>query len=282
MKPLANRPLPGALALLCLALASGGCALFAPRPALPPMPRQEIITNLRRRTAEFSTLVDGDISLKIATSAGGKTDTSPTLGGHVAFDRRLPGLWLHAAKVGREVFDLKALGMQFSLRFRQTGELLIGGPVAYARLPYLIRPDEVQTMFGGPDALGMSWPSTTMALGAHECRFDVDVLGALFRRITVEPGTADILRIENYDVRGRLVTDIRLSDYRAANSARFPRRLIIDRPLDGVQVELRLGGPKLNKAIPRKSFEPHPPAGWSVIDLDRQPLSDVRAFTGER
>jgi len=246
------------------------------------MPPHQVIAELRTRSARFTTLLDGDISLKIATTVDDETKTSPALGGILAFDRRLPGLWLHAEKVGREIFDLKALAMRFSLRLPQTGELVVGGPVAYDRLPYLIRPDELKSLFGSPDSLGISWPNTRMTSADGAYRFDIDVLGALFRRITVDAGTGDILRIESYDVRGRLLSDVRLSDYRLTDSVRFPRRLSLRRPLSGVRVELRLGKPKLNKPIPRSYFEPHATAGRQVIDLDRRPLSDVRAFTGQQ
>jgi hypothetical protein len=282
MRAPANRLRPAALLIACLALASTGCGLLARRPVLPPMPPEQIVQALRQRSIEFSTVVDTDISLKIATTVDGKVHRSPSLGGVLAFDCRLPGLWLRTEKVGHEIFDLKALGMQFSLLLPASGELVTGGPLAFAKLPYLIRPDEVQTMFGGPDALGLSWPSTTVEAGSDGDSFRVLVFGTLFRTVLVDPGTADILRIQDYDALGRVVTDITLSDYEAFGSARFPLRLSVDRPLDGVRMDLRLGDPKLNKPVPPQAFAPHALDGYRHIDLDRQPLSDVQAFSGEQ
>ena len=227
-------------------------------------------------------VVDADISLRISTTYEGKTERTPSLGGVLAFDRLLPGLWLRAEKIGHQVFDLKALGMDFSLLLPQSGEVVTGGPIAYAKLPYLIRPDEVQTMLGGPETLGLSWPATTVARLAEGDLFNVSVLGALYRTVLVDPGTADILRITDYDVLGQVVTDIRLSDYEALQGTRFPRRLQVDRPLDGVAVDLGLGDPELNKPIPIQFFRPHRQAGYRHVDLDRQPLSDVHAFSEEQ
>jgi hypothetical protein len=277
-----TRRRPAALLLACLALLCGGCTILKRPPALPPMSQDQILQDLRLRAAQFNTIVDADISLKIATTVDGETQRTPSLGGVLAFDSRLPGLWLRTEKVGHQVFDLKAIGMDFSLKLPQTGEVVTGGPVAYARLPYLIRPDEVQTMFAGPEALGLSWPATTMLTDSEGDLFRVNVLGALFRTVLVEPPTADILRIVDYDVLGRVVTDIRLSDYEAIGSTRFPLHLSVERPLDGVQVELRLGRPELNKPIPLQFFRPHPLEGYRHVDLDRQPLSDVHAFSEEQ
>jgi len=281
MNATAHKPLPALLLLAALVLACAGCPLFKP-PPLPPMPRGQILQTLRERTDRFSTVVDADISLRIATTYEGKTERTPTLGGVLAFDPVLPGLWLRAEKIGRQVFDLKALGMDFSLLLPQSGEVVTGGPIAYAKLPYLIRPDEVQTMLGGPETLGLSWPATTVARLGEGDLFNVSVLGALYRTVLVDPGTADILRITDYDVLGQVVTDIRLSDYVALKGTRFPRRLQVDRPLDGVSVDLRLGDPELNKPIPLQFFKPHSLAGYRHIDLDMQPLSDVHAFSGEQ
>jgi len=52
---------------------------------------------------------------------------------------------------------------------------------------------------------------------------------------------------------------------------RFPTRLSVDRPLDGVRADLRLGEPDLNKPIPPQAFQPHPLGEYRHIDLDRQP-----------
>jgi hypothetical protein len=246
------------------------------------MPPEQIVQTLRQRAVEFSTLVDTNISLKITTTVDGKEHRSPSLGGDLAFDSRLPGLWLHTEKVGHEIFDLKALAMDFSLKLPSSGELVTGGPIAYAKLPYLIRPDEVQTMFAGPDALGLSWPTTTVEAGSDGDSFRVLVYGTLFRTVLVDPGTADILQVRDYDVLGRIVTDITLSDYAPFGSTRFPLRLSVDRPLDGVRMDLRLGETKLNKPIELKAFQPHKLDGYRHVDLDRQPLSDVHAFSGEQ
>jgi hypothetical protein len=285
MHPPVNRLPAACLLLVCLLLACSGC-----RAPLPPMPPEQILDALRQRSDAFSTIVDPDISLKIATTVEGKTERSPSLGGFLAFARALPdlwlpGLWLHTEKVGHAIFDLKAIGMEFSLLLPQSGEIVTGGPIAYAKLPYLIRPDEVQTMLGGPETLGLSWKTTSMTTDKQGDLFHINVFGALFRTVLVDPGTADILRITDYNVLGEVVTDIRLSDYEDLDTTRFPYRLQVERPLDGVSVDLQLDEPKLNTLNKDKllqTFRLHSLDGYRHVDLDVQPLSDVHAFTGEK
>ncbi|MFW6189541.1 MAG: hypothetical protein ACOC7T_03825 [Planctomycetota bacterium] len=270
-----------ALALLT-ALAAvwlSGCSLF--RPAPPPLGRAEVIRRLRARSERFRTLVDTDISLSMTTGIGTDPERSPSLGGHIAFDRRLPGLWLNTEKLGQKVFSLKALDMRFSLLLPETGELVTGGPRAYAKLPFLVRPDEVQAMFAGPDSLGLTEPDARMEPTDDRYVFHVDLMGVPYRRVTVAAGTADLLSIERYDVRGRLITHVELGQYGPADGNQFPYRLAVERPLAGVRVELELDDPKLNKDIPLAAFALHDRTDFKHINLDYQPLSDVKAFRGE-
>ena len=58
----------------------------------------------------------------------------------------------------------------------------------------------------------------------------------------------------------------------------FPRRVTVARPLEGVTVQLRLGGTKLNKELPESVFLPVERPGWQIIDLDLEPLATVQGF----
>jgi hypothetical protein len=113
-------------------------------------------------------------------------------------------------------------------------------------------------------------------------RFDVNVMGVVYRRVLLDAWTGKVKAIERYDVRGRLLTRIELADYVTSGETAFPRRLIVERPLAGVTVTLELGNPKLNKDIPRAAFTPHRRPDFRHVDLDYRPLSDVEAFRGEQ
>ncbi len=266
-----------ALALLCAVLQVSGCAQLR-SPAPPAAPPEQVVEAVRAWTGSIRTVTDTDISLVIETRAGGETEKTPTLGGHIAFDTALPGLWLRTEKVGREIFSLKALGGQFWLALPDTCEVVTGSAVAYGKLPELIRPDEVRSWFAGPDSLGLTWPSTTMSVEGSCYRFDVHVLGAPYRRVLVDRRKLVIAAIESYDVLGRRVTNVRLDKYATVQGRPFPRRLTVERPLSGVTVRLRLGDPILNKDLPLEAFLPPERPDWRVINLDRQPLSAVEAF----
>ena len=76
-----------------------------------------------------------------------------------------------------------------------------------------------------------------------------------------------------------------MDHYRKVGNMEFPHQLTVDRPLYGCRVTLKLSSPKFNnpKVDNRKIFEPRkPPPGWDVIDLDYEPLSNVKTFSGEQ
>lgn len=264
---------------LVVAAASTGCALLWPMP--PPLPPDEVVREVRANTGEFRTLVDTDIGLSMAAVYQGRVRRTPTLGGHIAFDRTLPGLWLRAERIGREIFTVKARGTHFWLTLPETREVVTGSARAYEKLPHMIRPDEVQRLFDGPDGLGLTWPATTMTVEDEHYRFDVYVMGAPYTRVLVDRRRLVVSAIQRLDALGRVTTDVRLDGHAPTDGALFPRRLNVGRPLAGTAVELRLGSPDLNRPIPPQAFEPTDHPGWDVINLDYQPLGAVRAFSGD-
>jgi hypothetical protein len=262
-------------------MAAPGCALFRRAPPPPPIPRQQVIEQVRAHTTAFHTVKDGDISLHITTTEDGKPKRLPSLGGVIAFNADLPGLRIEAEKMTKSIFSLKALGDRFWLALYETQEMVVGGPVAYSKLPSLIRPDEVRGFFSDPEWLGLTWQETTMTVEEGNYRFDVRVLGMLRRQVSVDRRQLVVTTVCRYDALGRMVTRLDLGDYEETGGTLFPHALTVDRPLDGVKVELELGDPKLNVDLPVQAFRPTERPGWKVIDLDREPLSDVKGFVGE-
>ena len=283
--PYSRLPVPlrwlAALLLASLALLAPGCCLFRRPPPPPPLPAEKVIEAVRAQSEAFHTLKDTDISLVVTTTADGKAERSPTLGGVIAFNADLPGLWLYTQKVTRAVFTLSALRDRFWLALEKTCELVVGSAAAYDKLPHLVRPEEVQGFFAGPDWLGLTWPSTTMSVEPEDYRFDVYLDGSLRRQVFVDRRKVAISRIRRYDALGQAVTDIYLQDHEKADGGVFPHRLIVRRPLNGVEVELELDDPKLNVDLPPEMFVPPERPGWKVINLDYEPLSAVEAFRAE-
>ena len=280
----ARRPAGALPALSCiLALLTTGCPLFRPRPAPPPLPPGEVVRAVRALSEGFHTVTDGDISLSIRTvDEAGRARRLPTLGGALAFDALLPALWLLTEKLTRTVFLLKAAGPRFWLVCYSTNELVTGTEIAYRKLPQLLRPDEVRSYFAGPEQLGISWPTAEMVLEPADYRFDVRVLGVLRRQVFVDRRRLVLSGIRRYDALGRVETDLRMDRYRPAGDGLFPRRLWLDRPLNGVTIELHLGDPKPNKPLPEATFAPPPLLpGWRLIDLDVEDPSAIEFFRAD-
>ncbi len=268
--------------LLALAMQAAGCSLFQRPPPGPPLPRQRVLAVLRERSQRFHTLVDTRIGLRMAVTDRTGRQEGPKLGGHVAFDRDLPGLWLSAEKLGRQIFSLKAVGWQFALILPETREVVIGGPVAFEKLPHLIRPAEVRRILAGPERLGLSWPAAEMTIEPEAYRFRVELAGSPYLEVAVDRRQVAIVLIRRYDVLGRTVTEVLMDDYDEADGLLFPHRLVVRRPLHGTEAELRLGRPRLNKPIPEEAFQTPELPGWRRVDLDRQPLEAVEAFRPRR
>ncbi len=260
--------------LLCVA-ATAGCV--GPGPLPPALPAPRVVDAVDERAGRFYTLKDTDIGMRIQTPGG----RSPGIGGILVYDRLLPGLWLRGEKLTRPVFSLKALGTRFWLAIPHTREVITGGPVAYARIPFLLRPGEIERMLAGPDGLGLTWPDTEMDVDGDFYRFEVPVLGGRYAQILVDRRDLVVRVIRRYDPAGRLTAQMHLDDYKEVDGRPFPRTLTVLR-LDGrIRMRLKLGNPELNTPLPPEIFKPRSRPGWRVIDLDSQPLSDAKAFTGE-
>lgn len=267
------------IAGLAAAALTPGCALFR-RPVPPPLPQQDVVANVRRQTEGLRTVSDDGIKLVVRTTVDGRTESMPSLGGALAFDMRLPGLWLMAEKLTRRIFTLRATGDGFALAVDDTREVLVGTRRAYARLPFLMRPEDVGWFLGSPSELGLTWPGTRMTLEPEHYRFDVFVGNSLRRQIRVDRRLLAMTEIRQYDSLGRLLLGVELGDHADVDGRVFPRRLAVDRRAAGVKVELRLSDPVLNKDFPASTFQPKLQRGWEVINLDYEDLSRAKFLRG--
>ena len=269
--------------IILLVVFVGGCSIFArrPEPVPPPVPRSEVLSALHQRAEQFRTVYDTGISLVIEVQTNEGMKPQPTLGGVLAFDSRLPGLWLHTEKMTKKIFSLHATADRFSLELPDTCEMLIGGQQAYERLPHLIHPYEAMAWFGSPEWLGLN-DRATMAVEENDYRFDVSLSGLPVRSVFVDRRRVAISRIVDYSLLGDVRTDVLMNDYKKVKGIEFPHRLTVNRPQHGCRVQLKLGSPKFNKDLKAEVFQPKKlRPGWRQIDLDHEPLSSVKAFGAE-
>jgi hypothetical protein len=270
--------------VLCL-LVPGGCGIFGRPdrgPVPPPVSAPEVIDAVREDTRRFTTLVDTDIGLSIAARQNEDWKKLPTFGGLLALDSRRPGLWLRAEKLTQKIFTLRAGSDYFWLEIPDTKEIVTGGPLAYDRLPHLVQPTEVMLWFAAPEWLGLTWDGTRMSIEPEYYRFDVELSGETIRSVLVDRRTLNLACIEVYDMFGRVHAEVWMEGYRNVQGVDFPYRMRVLRPRHGYRIRLKLDNPKFNKDIPGRAFEPKKRPGWRHINLDYQPLSAVKAFSGER
>ena len=276
------RRLSLAMALM-VGAALGGCSLLPAGvgPPLPALGRTEVVQMLRERAANFRSVQDDDLTLIIEVVTESGMRRQPALGGVMAFDSLRPGLWLRAEKLGQKVFSLRAGADYLWLEIPDTKEVVTGGRAAFAKLPQLVLPYDVMFWFGSPDWLGLSWGSTVMTIEPECYRFDVMAGSLLLRSVLVDRRRVVVTRILDYDLLGRLSTEVSMDRHEEAQGMLFPSRLTVWRPVAGCRIQLRLGDPEFNRTISEDAFRPLNRPGWRHVDLDKEPLSSVKAFGGE-
>ena len=186
--------------------------------------------------------------------------------------------------MGQVVFTLRARKHRFWLTIPDTKELVTGTEVAFRKLPQLVDPDELSLALGTPEKLGITRESTTMEVDGENYRFDVHHGTYIARRVYVSRREIEIRRIVEYTPSGREQTIIRMMDYYETDGIPVPYTFTVERPANQWKVTLELSDPEVNELAPeriRPLFNPKDHTGWTRINLDIQPLSDVKALQPE-
>lgn len=279
-----GRPTRAVLAL-CFLACTTGCGLLRPVP--PPMPAADVAARLRESTGAVNAF-SCSVRVRISQEVAGDGSSLPSLGGTLAFDVSSPGLFWRATKVMQEVFTLRARGDRFSLAIPSTREVGTGGPRAYARLPHLLRPQEVRAIFDGPDALGLTWPDTRMSVERRHYVFEARVLGVPYRRVLVDRRDLVITSIQRFDSLGRITSEVLLDDYEEVDGALLPtaltvrRERVVSEPPVSITVRMSLADLKLlPKGVPESFITPQTPPGYRVINLDYEPLESFSWLSDE-
>jgi hypothetical protein len=270
------------LASIALTWTASGCVWLGLKrpPVPPPISRQEVVALLQQRAPRIFTVTDTSASLRVDVVAEGKLDRQPTVGVVLAFDAMRPGLWLRAEKLGQKIFSLRAGADYFWLEVPDTREVIYGSMEAYGSLPQLIHPHEIMFWLGPPERLGLTWPSTTMSVEEEEYRFEVPLAGMPLRTVYVDRRAVAVSRIVTRDAFGRARAEVLMDDYKKVGDALLPHSLVVNRRAEGYILHVRLGSPILNKQLDAAIFKPLERPGWDHINLDREPVSRVKAFGG--
>ena len=268
-----------------LALLAAGCGLLPGRRTPEPAWTQKgVAAELRGRFRNIRTLKAGDVSLQSSSRVQGITRETPTLGGVLALNPHLPGLWLRTEKLGQQIFTLGVLKNRFWMQIPQTRELVVGGGPAFRKLPYVLRPRELAALVGSPRQLGLQASSTVFRIHPRQYVFDVwRDENTLAREIFVNRRDLTVRRVLYYGAQERVLAEVKLSDYQMVDGIPLPHHLYLHRPQAGVRTHVWLDEPQINAVPPRQMrpfFTTPRKPGWRRINLNRQPLSDIKALQG--
>jgi len=262
-----------AIICFCFLLYLSGCKTLTPARLRTPedLARDEVVQKVSESSPHlFSTLTDTRISLRIRQELEHDTERYPSVGGVLAFDKELPGVWLRGERFGRNLFTLRSYKDSFWLELPHSHEVVVGSREAYRRMPQMVRPNEILLWFASPQWLGLTWEDTVMDIRAGEYVFEVKIDGFPVRRVHVDGFDFHINSIFIYDIMGGVDTAVHMNRYSDIDGEIFPHRLIVNRPRDGFEIALQLGRPEFGRELPERTFMPRSRPGWRHIDLDRQ------------
>ena len=271
-----------ATAVFLFAFFLSGCRGISIRPSEPAeeLSRREVIARLSEQTRFFTSITDTKFSLRIVQEVDGKRERSPSVGGVLAFDSMLPGLWLRTERLGQNIFTLRAHQDSFWLELPDSREIITGSDRTYERMPQLARPEEILLWFAPPHWLGLTRDNTAMKTTEEEYVFLVTLKGLPLRSVNVDRRGLHINSVTTYDILGQVHTNVTMERHRTVNGAVFPHRIVIERPLEGYEITLRLGQPEFDRDFPEQAFLPRERPGWRHIDLDRTEPTTPKGLEG--
>lgn len=107
------------------------------------------------------------------------------------------------------------------------------------------------------NASSNSGPSITEQNGLTDWRIE--------RRIWFDRVDLSVARVQIYDASGEITSDIRYADWHGFGNVRFPEDVVITRPAEGYQLEIRITKMTPNQDIAPDRFEMKQPAGTKLV-----------------
>lgn len=85
------------------------------------------------------------------------------------------------------------------------------------------------------------------------------------RRIWFDRADLTIARVQIYDQGGEVASDVRYAEWKSFGNVRFPSNVVITRPEEGYQLQLRINKLTANQTVPPERFEMKQPAGTKLV-----------------
>jgi len=184
-----------------------------------------------------------------------------------------------APVIGKTIFDMASDGTEFRV-WLPTKNKFLAGEVALERNSEKplenLRPQHLLDAFLWPE---IRREETTLLeeFNDENARFYVlTVLRGgyrteIYRKIWFDRADLNIVRLQAYGSKGILLSDVRLSDWRAPDASpaggpeTFPRNFRIDRPHDDYRLELQAAKLTLNEELEASRFQLAQPAGSELV-----------------
>lgn len=293
---------PWPVCALAAPLLLSGCSLFPTKRHLPvPIPPavvmtatpEELVAQVDQRWNDFENLtatVDIQATL-LKTQQGLETDY-PSCRGFIVMQKpksmRIVGQYL-----GVRVFDMASDGNRFTLlvpprekamegsvsvvkKSQNQFENLRPGFFFDAMMVHGLQPDDYYARISDTETIEdtakkhlYTMPEYVLSITQHSSngtKVDKPVRVITFHRDDLLPSSQDL-----YDNQGNLESQVSYSDYKDFGGTQYPTKVVIKRPLEGIQLVLTVEKVDKNQKLPEGEFTVKIPPGTIVQELDETP-----------
>jgi len=287
MKRLSDGYFRRALPAVAAALLASGCAASHKRVIPPEAIRPALIATKAELIARSNQQAQAIHSLNAAVEFEATAGSSYT--GVIETYHRVSGFMLaerpalirvlgQAPVVQKDIFDMVSDGTTFRIFIPSKNKFLVGSnkaepsgnkPIENLRPQHLLDalfwaeiPSSAPVLLEEADEP----PRQFYVLTVTEARQDVLEVA---RRIWFDRADLTVARIEIFEPEGKLVSDIRYSDWGPTDKQSFPRRILLRRPHDDYQLEIDIKRVELNTPLSRDRFELAQPPGTELVPVGK-------------
>ncbi|HEV2615820.1 MAG TPA: hypothetical protein VGU63_04325 [Candidatus Acidoferrales bacterium] len=279
------------MTLTCAFVLLGGCAVSRKKVVVPAttQPAQtatkaDLIALYNREASVIETL---NAAVRMSPTAGsavsGVIEQYHEVNGYILAARpasiRVIG---QAPVVAKDIFDMASDGQTFRIYIPSKNKFIVGPanlrravskPIENLRPQHLVDaliwsviPQSENVLLEEADALPFRYYVLTLARnGEHGWELD--------RKIWFDRATLQIARIQIYGPGGELDSDVRTNDWQPVDGVNYPKDILLARPADQYQLDIRITQLTLNQTIASDKFQLAQPPGTELVQLgeEKQP-----------
>lgn len=288
------------LALVCFALSSllSGCNVL-PTTRKLPVPKapvnvqevtpEELVDQVNKRWAELNTLTATvEIYATLLRTQEGLAKDYPSCRGYIVM-RKPNELRVVGQYFGVRVFDMASDGKTFTLLVPPKNKAIKGSNSVVRKSENQLENLRPGFFFDAMIVRGLDednfysvtadtetiedtakkhlylMPEYVLAIARHgSSRRDIPVRVVTFHRDDLLPYNQDL-----YDSHGNLESQVTYSSYRQFDGSIYPTKVIIKRPLEGIQILLTVEKIEKNVPLKEEQFQVKIPEGTEIQNLDQ-------------